>query len=331
MKKFDLKSIALGLAICTVGITTVFAANGIKSAAFNSSKINFYGQEVPLQNQLVSIVKDGDTIPQMYMPVRELLEYMNFIVEWNEKDSSINLTMKEDTKIGKNVRNINNNGVEYYNYVSSEISQSEADDKGIAIMSSSGTWGSQIDALLPYMTPTGVEKVVTIYLDRHLFQGITTPQAAEQVASTIDGALKYMTEDAKKVALERISAYSAESNQNNNVSTPENITQTTPNNNQVNNSSSTNNYVGTDGVAWSNNCIQTVGNTVVWFNNESPDLLTQEEAGQRAVHIMQNTGTWKMIEAYLPYMSNTDIVRMVDIYNSKRPASQHKNASDYTL
>lgn len=205
MKKFDVKSVALGFIIGTIGITTAFAASGIKSATFNSSKVYFYGKEVPLKNQLVSIVKDGETNAQMYMPMRELLEYMNFIVEWNANDSSINLTMKGNN--GSYNGNSSNTYGGSYNYDPSKLSQSEADEKGIAIMDNSGTWGQQIEALLPYMTPAGVEKVVTIYLDRHLFAGITTPESAKQVASTIDTALKYMTEDAKKAAKNRISAY----------------------------------------------------------------------------------------------------------------------------
>lgn len=193
MKKFDIKSLILGFIIGTIGITTIFAAGGIKSAEFNSSKVYFYGKEVPLKSQLVSIVKDGESNVQIYMPMKELLEYMNFVVEWNKEDNSINLTMK------------GNNG--NINYDPSKLSPSEADKKCLTLMEGSGTWGPEINMLIPYMTPDGVEKVVTIYLDRHLFAGITTPESAKQVASTIDTALKYMTEDAKKAAKNRISAY----------------------------------------------------------------------------------------------------------------------------
>ena len=88
-------------------------------------------------------------------------------------------------------------------------------------------------------------------------------------------------------------------------------------------------FIGTDGRGWPNNGVQTANGVVIWFNNEPPALLTQEEAGHRAVHVMQNTGTWRMIEPYLLYMSNADITKMVDIYNSRRPANHHKSANDY--
>ncbi len=81
------------------------------------------------------------------------------------------------------------------------------DQECIGIMDSSGTWGDSINALLPYMSHTAVEKVVNIYLDRHLFPNITTSQGAMQVADTIEQALKYMTEEAQELALGRIADY----------------------------------------------------------------------------------------------------------------------------
>lgn len=194
MKQFDLKSLFAGLIIGTIGVTTVFAATGIKSATFSNSKVHFNGQEIPLKNQLVAVVKEGSKDAQLYMPMRELLEYMQFNVEWNSKDSSVNLTVKEFSGF--------NNDTAYKTYT-----PEEADKKGIEMMDNSGTWGQEIESLFPYMTPAGVEKVVSIYLERHLFPGITTPQAAKQVASTIDTALKYMTKEAKKTAEDKISAY----------------------------------------------------------------------------------------------------------------------------
>lgn len=81
------------------------------------------------------------------------------------------------------------------------------DAEAIRIMDNSGTWGDSINRLLPSMSPSGVKKVVDIYLERHLFPGITTSQAAKQVASTIEPALKYMTKKDQESANSIISAY----------------------------------------------------------------------------------------------------------------------------
>jgi len=81
------------------------------------------------------------------------------------------------------------------------------DAEAIRIMENSGTWNDSINRLLPYMSPGGVEKVVNIYLERHLFPNITPPEAARQVASTIESALKYMTKAAVESAEGKIAAY----------------------------------------------------------------------------------------------------------------------------
>ncbi|MCL2580273.1 MAG: hypothetical protein FWE32_09650 [Oscillospiraceae bacterium] len=52
--------------------------------------------------------------------------------------------------------------------------------------------------------------------------------------------------------------------------------------------------------------------------DEHPSTLSQSEAGRRAVDIIQRTGNWRIVEPYLPYISNADIRRVVDIYNSKQ-------------
>lgn len=55
------------------------------------------------------------------------------------------------------------------------------------------------------MTPEAVDTVVEIYLDRQLSQrNVITAEEAEQLAQTIEPALDYMTEKAKKSAMDRL-------------------------------------------------------------------------------------------------------------------------------
>ncbi|MDR2903077.1 MAG: hypothetical protein LBU77_00990 [Clostridiales bacterium] len=82
-----------------------------------------------------------------------------------------------------------------------------ADDEAITRMELSGTWGEYVIELLPHMTPGAVEKVVSIYLDRHLFPGITRSSGARIEAERIAPALAYMTEEAAAAATNRIVAY----------------------------------------------------------------------------------------------------------------------------
>lgn len=167
MKKFNIKSFICGLLVGTISVTTVFAAVGIKSATYSNSKVYFYENEVPLKNSLVAIVKDGSTDAQLYMPMRELLEYMNFNVEWNSHDSSVNLTMKGDNGYSGNNDYYNGTYSGGYDKPTSSISQDEADTRAIDIINRTGNW-SYIEPYLPYMSPDGIKKVVEIYNSKHM-------------------------------------------------------------------------------------------------------------------------------------------------------------------
>lgn len=173
MKKFDIKSIAVGLVIGMIGASVVFvaektnqttisekksdtvyaAAAGIKSATISNDKVYFNGKEIKLEKPLVRVVKDGSSKAELYMPMNELLEYMNFKVEWDSKVDSVYLTMN-----GQN----NQKNVE----IAPNISKNEADAKAIETIQKTGNWG-YIENLLPHMSSDGIEKVVEIYNSKH--------------------------------------------------------------------------------------------------------------------------------------------------------------------
>lgn len=188
MKKFDIKSIVVGLAIGIIGASVVFTvgkiktntkasdvfvteekksttitndqlstipvAEGIKSAAITNDKVYFNKNEIKLKDPLITIVKDGSSEAKLYIPMSEFLEYMNFKVEQNSKDSSVNLTMNGENS-PKDIE------------VASDISKNEADAKAIEIIQKTGNWG-YIETYLPHMTADGIERVVEIYNSKHI-------------------------------------------------------------------------------------------------------------------------------------------------------------------
>ncbi len=167
MKKFNIKSFICGLLVGTISVITAFAAGGIKSAVYSNSKVYFYGNEVSLKNSLVAIEKDGSTDSQLYMPMRELLEYMNFNVEWNSNDGSVNLTMKGNNADSENNDYYNGTYNGGYDKPTSSISQKEADTRAIDIINRTGNW-SYIEPYLPYMSPDGIKEAVEIYNSKHM-------------------------------------------------------------------------------------------------------------------------------------------------------------------
>ena len=62
-------------------------------------------------------------------------------------------------------------------------------------------------SLFPCMTPSGVEKVVSIYLNKQLFPGISQPNNARIVAATLEPVLGFMTEEGRQKVLDVISEY----------------------------------------------------------------------------------------------------------------------------
>ncbi|SNS61301.1 hypothetical protein SAMN05446037_101476 [Anaerovirgula multivorans] len=157
MKKIHIKSLVLGLVIGIVGITTVFSTSEIKSATFSDSKVYFYGNEIPLKNSLVLIEKEGNSDAQLYMPMKELLEYMQFNVQWNSSDSSVNLTMNAYNGYD----NSNNANIPL------DIETTDADKKALDIIQRTGNWG-YIEPYLPYMSSDGIKKSVEIYNSKHM-------------------------------------------------------------------------------------------------------------------------------------------------------------------
>ena len=65
MKRIDLKSLAAGIILGTVGITTAFAATGIQSAALSDAKVTLNGASLPLSTPLVSVTMDNEEAPQL--------------------------------------------------------------------------------------------------------------------------------------------------------------------------------------------------------------------------------------------------------------------------
>lgn len=96
--KFDLKSIFCGIIIGSVGITTVFAAGGIKSATYNNNSVIFNGKKLDLsETPMVSVVKDNEASASNYMPVRSVLEQMGYDVDWDGNSNSVIINDKTNS------------------------------------------------------------------------------------------------------------------------------------------------------------------------------------------------------------------------------------------
>lgn len=73
----------IGLVLGISGVGNVFAANTIKSANFNDSRIKYNDKEIDLSEQpMISVVKTDEEGFRNYIPLRTALEQMGFGVYW---------------------------------------------------------------------------------------------------------------------------------------------------------------------------------------------------------------------------------------------------------
>ncbi len=161
MKKIELKSFIFGLMIGLIGITIVFTANKIKLVTYSNPVINLDGVQMPFKRPLLSVVKDGGKNTQIYIPLQEALEYLDYKVEWNSIDDTINiLTSKTeiDTFKPKDNRGIEKN-------ITKDSIKDEIDQRALETMQKTGNW-TYIEPLIPYMSTDGIEQVISLYNEK---------------------------------------------------------------------------------------------------------------------------------------------------------------------
>lgn len=166
MKKLDIKSLAIGFIIGTVGITTAFAANGIKSADLSTAKVTLDGAAVPLTKPLVAVTADNETDPSLYMPVGELLEYLGYTVTWDGTKDTVHLVSNGSRphEIIGNVVTDGNTVMNLSNKNAFNISESgsfQAEDNQVLTLNITSTIkGGSVDLFL--FDPNNKEQRITI-------------------------------------------------------------------------------------------------------------------------------------------------------------------------
>ena len=91
MKKLDVKSLAAGFILGTLGITTVFAATGIQSASLSDTKVTLNGAALPLGQPLISVIMENEESANLYVPANELLEKLGYTVHYDDVENTIDL------------------------------------------------------------------------------------------------------------------------------------------------------------------------------------------------------------------------------------------------
>ncbi|WP_125140440.1 hypothetical protein [Clostridium transplantifaecale] len=167
MKRFDIKSLIAGIIIGSMGITTVFAATGIKSAILSNANVTLNGASLPLNRSLISVTMDDEQNASLYMPVNELLEKFGYTVNYDSEKNIIDLIPGNSSSHevtgdlisdGNVVMNLTNNANQT-NIAESGSFQAE-DNQKLIINVTSDVKGGSIELFL--FDPNGKEQRISI-------------------------------------------------------------------------------------------------------------------------------------------------------------------------
>ena len=167
MRKFDLKSLAAGFIIGTLGLTTVFGAAGIQSAALSNTKVTLNGALLSLGQPLISVKMDDGQDASLYAPVNEVLEKLGYAVNYDEASNTIDIITEHSKEQGAagqaapqgNVVIDLANHPGQRNIAESGSFQAE-DGQRLTLEITSDIEGGSVDLFL--FDPTGIEQRITI-------------------------------------------------------------------------------------------------------------------------------------------------------------------------
>lgn len=166
MKKIDVKSLAAGVIIGTLGITTAFAATGIKSASLSNMNVTLNGSALPLSKSLISVTMDNEENASLYMPADELFEKLGYTINYDNEKNTIDLITGSSSQSvidntvseGNVVINLTNN-ISQKNIAESGSFQA-ADNQTLVLNIISDIKGGTVDLFL--FDPNGKEQHITI-------------------------------------------------------------------------------------------------------------------------------------------------------------------------
>lgn len=167
MRKFELKSLIAGIIIGTLGITTVFAASGVRSANISNMNVTLNGASFPLSKPLLSVALENEESENVYAPVNELLTNLGYGVNYNAENNTIDL-IAQNSILQINIDEISSSGNAAFhiaNYTDqrniAESGSFQAEDNQTLILNiTSDIKGGTVDLFL--FNPNGKEQRITI-------------------------------------------------------------------------------------------------------------------------------------------------------------------------
>ena len=138
-----IKGIVIGIIVCMLSFSFVYATGGIGSATFNTNNVNFNGKVLDLSSApMISVVMEGETNFSNYMPVRAILEQMGYLIDWDDSTSTVMVKNKpapnaeegkkliEESNLKERLADVDPDALEHF----SEIIRAIHEDFGVDVV-----------------------------------------------------------------------------------------------------------------------------------------------------------------------------------------------------
>lgn len=158
MKKFDVKSLVVGIMIGTMGITTAFASSGVKSATQSTIQVTLNGVSLPLGKPVLSVTMDDEQTSSLYVPANELFTNLGYDVNYDSEKNTIDLIPRSNISDGNAVLNLANHTGQ--KNIAESGSFQAGDNQTLVLNITSDIKGGTVDLFL--FDPSGKEQRITI-------------------------------------------------------------------------------------------------------------------------------------------------------------------------
>lgn len=158
MKKFDVKSLVVGIMIGTMGITTAFASSGVKSATQSTIQVTLNGVSLPLGKPVLSVTMDDEQTASLYVPANELFTNLGYDVNYDSEKNTIDLIPRSNISDQNAVLNLANHTGQ--KNIAESGSFQAGDNQTLVLNITSDIKGGTVDLFL--FDPSGKEQRITI-------------------------------------------------------------------------------------------------------------------------------------------------------------------------
>lgn len=171
MKKINIKSTLLGFVAGALCVSTVYAGGVMFSVSESKMNLKMNGEVIPFNHAILSIKKDSKGPAVNYVPLNDLLAFMNMKGTLAKDGKTIEIGIYSNFQMNSTGFVYEKNYISPDEYAASDkilknMTQEDADGTALELIQMTGNW-SYVELYLPLMSKKGIDEVVKIYNSKH--------------------------------------------------------------------------------------------------------------------------------------------------------------------